>query len=101
MVQALVDRLESRLHVTEIHDDPAALRITVMMPGADAGRAEAVVDLVGDRLQVRLGCTGADHEVIRDCGDFADIDEYDVDGLFIFSDGATKFGEGAGVEFLH
>ena len=54
-------------HVAVVGDDPLAERITVGADRADLVLFfQPVLDVTGDGLELRLRCTGADDEKIRE-----------------------------------
>jgi hypothetical protein len=55
---------------------------------------QAVVQVAGDGLQMRLGGTGADDEEIREAGNAAKVDGDDVFGFFVGGDFRAEAGEG-------
>jgi len=53
---------------------------------------QAVLDLTGDRLDVRLGCAGTDDEKVSECGNFPQVERDDVLGFFVCCVFSAKFG---------
>jgi len=58
---------------------------------------EVFLDFIDDRAQVRLAGAGADHEVIGDAGDFAEIEDDDVFCLFVVRQFPAEHGQFSGV----
>ena len=78
-------------NIIVVHDDPTAGRKAVAVQRADAGVAETVGDLVGDGLEMRLGCAVADQEEIGDVGNATNIENNGLLGLLLEGDFAAEF----------
>lgn len=78
-------------HIPVIRNDPLAERKTI-----NAERLQLVfvldarLEFVGNRLQLRLGCSGTDNEKIGERGEFAQVEDYNVLGLLVCGDAGAK-----------
>jgi len=71
-------------HVAEIDDHPLARGISVHRIGFHVFlRFQAVLDLPGDGLDVRVGCRGADEKEIGEAGNAAQVERDDVLCFFV------------------
>ena len=79
-------------HVAEIQYHPAARRLAGVMFGAQAFLAGTARHFFGDGFQLRLGVARAENEVIRDGGNFSDVENQDIFGFFVQCRFAAEFG---------
>ena len=80
----------ARLGIEDVHDeidvieqDPMRAFEAFDVPRLHAFFGEFVGDVIGNGAHLRVRGTGADHKVIRDAREFAQIDDFDVFG-FLF-----------------
>ena len=94
VVGAFVFMKNMHHHVGVIRDDPLARRVAIDGQRRHAVfRLQPVLDLAGDRFQVRLGSAGADDEEIGEGRNRAEVDGDDVLGFLVGGDRSAEAGE--------
>lgn len=76
-----------------IRDNPLAERIAIHGGRLHAFLFELILNLTGDRLQMRLGGAGTDQKKIGETGDAAQVDGDDVFGFFFRGEVSAAAGE--------
>jgi hypothetical protein len=80
-------------HITVIDDQPLAGRVAVHRMGLDVFfRLQPVLDLPGDRLEMRLGCPRADEKKIGEAGNPAQVERDDILCFFVGCEFRAEFG---------
>jgi hypothetical protein len=86
-------------YVTVVRYDPLALRKSVNHEWLDPMiLPKPFLQLIGNRLEVRLAGAGADQEKIGERGNAAQVDGDEAFGLFVGNYFGTKLGEAFGVD---
>ena len=80
-------------HITVIDDQPLAGRVAVHRMGFYVlFRFQPVLDLAGDRLEMRLGSPRADEEEIGEAGNAAQVERDDILCFFVGCEFCAEFG---------
>jgi len=79
--------------IAEIEDDPARRRDPLPAETLDLVFPKLVIDLFFDRPDLRLGLCAADHDVVNDVRDPADVQDLERFGLLAFRGCGDLFNE--------
>lgn len=66
-----------------VEQHPAQAAVAFAVPDFHSGIPEFVDDVIGDRARLHIGIHRADHEIVADCGQLAQVKDFDIVGFLV------------------